>query len=104
MQITVTRKEIEETHQLLALLCKWESLTKISDDYNRGQVNLSIEGNGGKVNVGISTDGYGRRASPPKTTIDKCEREIQELTAQVATKLAGDVVNIIHKHMPLPIE
>ena len=104
MNISVSRQELDETAKLLELLREWETLTRISDYYSRGEVVFKIDGNHGKLTHGRSVDGYGIVNHPSSTCVQKCHRDIDALVAGMAKEAAIKAVEIIKSHMPIPVE
>ena len=103
MQFNVTAEELEQSAELLAMLKEWKLLKSVSGQYNRGEVRLSIDGNGGKIAVGHSVDSYGTQNHPTKTPVQRCNRDLEEMLGQYATKMANEACDIIAKHMPIPV-
>lgn len=103
MQFNVTAEELEQSAELLAMLKEWKLLKSVSGQYNRGEVRLSINGNHGKVAVEYAVDSYGTRNHPTKTPIERCNRDLEEMLGQYATKMANEACDIIAKHMPIPV-
>ena len=103
MQFNVTQSELEESAELLAMLKQWSVLKSISGQYNRGEVTLSMSGNGGSVRIGYSVDSYGTDHHPTNTSVQKCHRDIEIILGQYATKMAKEVCDTIKKHMPIPV-
>lgn len=104
MQVTVTRDEIAASAQLIEMLKRWEVLTAINGQYNRGTASLRIDGNGGNFCVDVSCDAYSINHRAIKTPVDKAVQEIESFVGSQLSLIAKDVCEIIRRNMPLPLE
>ena len=106
MQVTVTREDIEQSAKLLEMLQKWEKLTKISHEYNQGQVVLSMnqDANSSIVEKVLVDRYYHRSPALNQTAVSEAERSICLLVGQRIEQLAKEACDIIRYAMPFPIQ
>lgn len=100
MEIIVTRKEVQETAELLALLEKWEELENIAQEHNQGEVTLKT---GRNVSVCCVTDGYALRSRRNDTVCLSVKSDIEFAAAKHAAALAKEVVALIRSKLPLKV-
>lgn len=96
MKVTVTREEVEQTKLLMDLLGTWEK-------FKRAPVNMVL-GAEQKILVTMGISEYSIRNHRRDTPRTQAEAEINALAGKFADELSVKAIEIIKRHMPIPIE
>lgn len=103
MKIAITEKELEDTATLLQWLKDWQRLAKCGEQYNMGELRLSVRAGEGTLWT-VSLDHGPNPSSKNSKLTDTVLTVIKAIMRRHCTEAAESIVEVIRQHMPIEVE